>query len=512
MQDSWSTMTYSYPVHSIFPALTDMAGPRVMSLMLVIMTGMFAVAIVIFHYLRLLCCRGRPRRSHRFDTERGPLSPVTNTATSHEQTRRLASRRPRRASAPHPTSPDERSTFRGFSGVQVAAQQNNSLRSSSTHYAASSTASSWSGPAVSESSRAFQRLLPVTDPYADHTTVHNFPKSGQGAVKIMQCNHTSKLIVVKTIDMEKRKRSRGPALPSEIKMLVFEVESHRNIVHCNGYSIDELTSTASMSLEYCSGGDVHNLIDHWNSIDQLREQGIPKTLIIHFISSMLAAMGYLHDGLLTVETGSTSRSCNEPIIHRDIKNANIYFRLSHDNQYGLPDIVLGDFGFACYEQDSEGVSGTPGYLSPESQAVYDLKYPDRHAYGHASLERIQTRANDVYTFGAALYELLTLEQFDSRKHTYTPLDVEIAFNMTKFTDMQPILDILMLCLVEDPVKRATTKDLWRIKPSLDEALELLYKDPKEHMPLDSWPIIRFNSQSGVSTDGPASEAQSSAAA
>ncbi|KAK3673667.1 hypothetical protein LTR78_006572 [Recurvomyces mirabilis] len=461
-----------------------MAGPRIMSLMLVIVTAMFAIAIVIFHYLRAICSRGRLQQICRIETEQGLFSSITNTATSHEQTRSSAFRRLRHASAPVPTSPDGHDSFRGFSGIQVAALQRNSLRSSLTRRAVSSTSS---GSAPSESSRASQRLLPAIDPHADCTIVHNFPKSGQGTVKIMQCNQTSKLIVIKTVDMERRKRSRRPALA------------------------DELTSTASMSLEYCSGGDVDALINHWNSIDQLREQGFPKIFVLYFISSMFAAVGYLHEGNFTVDTASTPRLCNKPMIHRDIKRPNIYLRISDDNQHGLPDVVLGDFGLSCYEQDSEGVSGTPGYLSPESLAVYNLKYTDRHAYRRASTSRIQTRANDVYNFGTALYEVLTLEQFDNRKHTYTPLDLEIALNKTRSTDMQPILDILKLCLVEDPVKRATTKALLLIKPSLNEALELLYKDPKEHMPPDSWPVRRFDPRIGISTNGPASKVQSPAA-
>lgn len=323
----------------------------------------------------------------------------------------------------------------------------------------------------------------------------------------MQCSSTNKLIVVKTIRMEGRGRSKRLILPGEIKMLMCEVGSHRNIVQCNGYSVNNLTRTASMSLEYCSGGDVDTLIRHWDSVDHLRDQGLPKIFILHFISSMFAAWGYLHEGLLVPETEGAPETWKEPIIHRDIKNANIYLRMTDDNQYGLPDIVLGDFGLACYERDSQGVCGTPGYLSRESLKVHNIKYTDRHAYGRASPEQIQTTANDIYTFGAALYEILTLNLFDSGKHSYTPLDIEMAFNTTPYTAMQPILDILTLCLVADPDKRATIKALLPTKPSLDEALDMLQKDQKEHMPADSWPTMDFSVRGGSSRTQSAASSQ-----
>jgi serine/threonine protein kinase len=75
------------------------------------------------------------------------------------------------------------------------------------------------------------------------------------------------------------------------------------------------------------------------------------------------------------------------VIHRDIKPSNIM--LTPDN-----DVRIIDFGIALLKDTDmsmiQGIAGSPSYMSPEQVQSIDL-----------------TRASDLYSLGAVLYEMLT---------------------------------------------------------------------------------------------------------
>lgn len=116
--------------------------------------------------------------------------------------------------------------------------------------------------------------------------------------------------------------------------------------------------------------------------EQYRLQGegvgvVPLSLVRTWAWQLCSALAHVHD-------------CG--VIHRDVKPANLMLKSK-----GMePDIVLGDFGFACtIEEVAEGeapIRGTPLYMSPEAM------HGDRRA---------QTPAGDAWAAGVTLYELVT---------------------------------------------------------------------------------------------------------
>ncbi|KAJ4806871.1 Leucine-rich repeat protein kinase family protein [Rhynchospora pubera] len=87
-------------------------------------------------------------------------------------------------------------------------------------------------------------------------------------------------------------------------------------------------------------------------------------------------------GLLYLHT-----ECNPPIIHRDVKTANIL--LNH-----MLEAKIADFGLSKAFQDNRShiptIAGTQGYVDPEYYSSFKL-----------------TEKSDVYSFGVVLLEMVT---------------------------------------------------------------------------------------------------------
>jgi len=321
----------------------------------------------------------------------------------------------------------------------------------------------------------------------EYTHIRNLPGGAEGEVRIIENARSGKLFVVKTIDAASRDDGYYE-LPGEARALACYVQKHNNIVDFAGYGLYFAKNSypvCDLLLEYCAGGDMLSFSNHWRSMRRY----VPPMFVMHFIASMSDALAWLHHGhgpLYDLNDGDGSLTYEEvrrpdPIIHQDIKLENIFLRWGPNNKHGMPDIVVGDFGFAVPAPQSKGIYGTPGYHPPEAKAVVELKHSNRSRYRYLLGRQTLTKAGDVYTFGAALYILVTNRTFDNREFDHIPPDLEQDFAHCPLADMPSMLRMLRECLAKDPLDRVPTRDLWLSAMNFKDTIAALY-ERGERMP------------------------------
>ncbi|KAF3534207.1 hypothetical protein DY000_02037080 [Brassica cretica] len=144
---------------------------------------------------------------------------------------------------------------------------------------------------------------------------------------------------------------------------------HRNLASFVGYCDDE-RSTA-LIYEYMANGNLQDYLSSEKAEDLSWEKRL------HIAIDAAQGLEYLHQG------------CRPPIIHRDVKTANI---LLNDNL----EAKIADFGVSKVFPDDDlthvetAVMGTPGYIDPEYSRTFMLN-----------------EKSDVYSFGIVLLELIT---------------------------------------------------------------------------------------------------------
>ena len=181
-------------------------------------------------------------------------------------------------------------------------------------------------------------------------------KGGQGECSLIKRHKDGKLFVLKVADKFFMSKNNTPL---EIQMTNQVLPRYKRIVRVHHAAV--YSEYAHIFMEYCDGGDLHNLIKRY----QEHSLYVPESFIWHVFIHLAEALAFLHrdwqpkKGYLQDEW--------ETVLHRDIKPANIFLRHRADGAY--PDIVLGDFGLAGlstdrgYDSDFQG--GTAMYQPPE---------------------------------------------------------------------------------------------------------------------------------------------------
>lgn len=215
------------------------------------------------------------------------------------------------------------------------------------------------------------------------------------------------------LDIEGERRFR------EEFVIVFNC-NHANLIHPAYFSIFE--ETPYLVLPYCPHGSSELLIGSFVNDND----------IWRYIHDVAAGLNYLHH-------------CTPPIIHQDIKPANVL--IDDSGNYAITDFGISAKRFkqlnANHDEDYEEQSGTYAYMAPE-----------RFIEGN-----IPSAESDIWAFGATLYELLTgnvpfgedggLAQPDGK--------LSLPFKDVKISD--DIKRLICACLSMNPSERPTAGQL-----------------------------------------------------
>lgn len=150
--------------------------------------------------------------------------------------------------------------------------------------------------------------------------------------------------------------------------------SHPNIVTI--YDASSEGGTTFIAMEFLQGQDLRELMAGGRRFNIIE--------IANIISKVAAALAYAH------ENG---------VIHRDIKPANIFILPNNQPKvvdFGIaraPSRILDDDGQPAQTLFNNNVMGTPNYMSPEQAMGQQVN-----------------AMTDVYSLGALMYEMLTLQK------------------------------------------------------------------------------------------------------
>ena len=219
------------------------------------------------------------------------------------------------------------------------------------------------------------------------------------------------------LDIEGERRFR------EEFVIVFNC-NHANLIHPVYFSIFE--ETPYLVLPYCQRGSSELLIGSFVNEDD----------IWHYIHDVAAGLNYLHH-------------CNPPIIHQDIKPANVL--IDDSGNYAITDFGISakrmkQYGNQPDDDDYEEQSGTFAYMAPERFLE----------------DNIPSAESDIWAFGATLYELLTGRVPFGEDGGLVQPDGKVSLPFKGIKISNDIKQLITTCLSKAPSKRPTAEQLLSI--------------------------------------------------
>ncbi|GIZ47032.1 hypothetical protein CKM354_001013300 [Cercospora kikuchii] len=280
---------------------------------------------------------------------------------------------------------------------------------------------------------------------------------------------SSKLFIIKQVPV--RDHTEWPSEAAILEDLV-----HPNIIGIESVHYDHNGPfcIANIVLPYCSGGDVQDFASHLRAIGN----SMPVQFIHHYVSSMLDALLYLHNGESydTATDTITRNPHHSTILHRDIKERNIF--LDHSNPiYGLPQILLADFGLSSHEISCPNICGTEGYMCPSLMTIFSLAEAaptPSHQLSILSSAPKMSPCSDWFSFGVTLYQLITLKRYH-----YAESEIFLDFAASTSMGQTDIMELMADCLEFEPGNRPRAEDslrLHRLSAKLKKGLKEWYNE------------------------------------
>ncbi|KAF2857642.1 kinase-like protein [Piedraia hortae CBS 480.64] len=301
--------------------------------------------------------------------------------------------------------------------------------------------------------------------------IRHFGRTGGGQARLAQNETTGKFVVIKTIRSTSSSRQQRPL---EIIFLYNILCPHTNIITLQGFSSHSHGSKWDLVFECCNGGDLNRMIEHWQ---KRRPEAMPRIFIKHFIASLVSALMYIHHGIRNIHESGRVEPGHKTVIHNDIKPGNVFLRWNRRSDIPeLPEIVLGDFGLACLERNSRGVSGTMRYTPPEAW---------RYETTPEAADRlcVMTAESDIFGFGATLWEVVTTTLFNRGRLANGRDEVRKRLSMYPATDDPGIMRLILDSLATRKRDRPTKADLI----AMGRRCYTEVRQERHRLPLPSWP-------------------------
>ena len=259
---------------------------------------------------------------------------------------------------------------------QLPSQANNHLKDSQEDTSDLKQFSAMPGARISPVRPSGRRNL-EKDISKQYKVLEKLGSGGYGACFAVRHRVTGTLYVDK---VEKRPSKEGFSQEIDILLKLQKDTGSERIVQMLKYISEPYD--VQIFLEYCTGGDLYDLI---KELDGLRGLQSPR-LVSHVAIQLAEALAYCHEGAIIRNRKIVGyERAWTGIIHRDIKPENVFLRTPFRGfDEPFPDFVLGDFGLATTEKISELVS-TPDWAPPELP--------------------LQTMDSDVWSVGAVMHRM-----------------------------------------------------------------------------------------------------------
>ena len=191
---------------------------------------------------------------------------------------------------------------------------------------------------------------------------------------------------------------------------------HANLLPPSHFSIFD--DAPYLVMPYCKEGSSEILIGREKDVNVLWK----------YMSDVASGLAYLH-------------SCNPPIIHQDIKPANVL--IDSNGNFAITDFGISakiDNGVKNYYEDAS--SGTLVYMAPERFLENAVPQPE----------------SDIWALGATLYEIVTGDVPFGNDGGMAQLNGQ-AIPVIKEDIPKDLKKLIYSCLDSDPKKRPSAKDI-----------------------------------------------------
>eukprot|EP00397_Hematodinium_sp_SG-2012_P006193 GEMP01006221.1.p1 GENE.GEMP01006221.1~~GEMP01006221.1.p1 ORF type:complete len:1215 (+),score=296.53 GEMP01006221.1:45-3647(+) len=248
-----------------------------------------------------------------------------------------------------------------------------------------------------------------------------------GRVFLAQENETGKLIAVKEImlpkppesnDEEGRKKDDRELASLETELILLQTLEHPNVVHYIGHELSPSTADPErlfIFLEYLAGGSLKQQLNDFGPFCD--------TLVHKYTRQLVNGIFFLH-------------TYNPPIVHRDLKNANLLLTSNGE-------IKISDFGCAkvMFEETIKSepgvhtITGTVPYMAPEVLKGKSLGC-----------------SQDIWSLGCCILEMCTAAhpwkgfQLDNILHAYKLIAESTMIPPIPTQRPRPLREFIACCL------------------------------------------------------------------